>query len=214
MHYSHLLFDLDGTLTDPKLGITRSIQYALAQMGVDEPNLDNLIHFIGPPLHGAFMETYGFTSEEAWQAIEHYRERFREEGLYENFPYPGIHELLAELQATERKLYVVTSKPWIYANEILRHFELTGYFKAVYGSELDGTHSDKADLIGHVLETEQLAAETCLMIGDRKHDLIGARHNSVEAAGVCYGYGGRAELDAEAPAYVFETLEDLRAAFM
>ncbi|WP_313550453.1 HAD family hydrolase [Pseudomonas sp.] len=214
MPYANLLFDLDGTLTDPKLGITLSIQYALAQMGINEPDPDTLTHFIGPPLHSAFMASYGFDDAQAWQAVEHYRVRFKEKGLYENTPYPGIRETLVALKETGYSLYVVTSKPWVFANEIAYHFELTGYFKAIYGSELDGTRTDKGELIKHVLETEKLQPETCLMIGDRKHDLIGARRNGVDAAGVSYGYGGRAELEAEGPRFVFETLEALKEALV
>ncbi len=210
MQWTHVLFDLDGTLTDPKVGITRSIQYALAQMGIHEPDPDTLVHFIGPPLHGAFMSEYGFDEAEAWQAVEHYRVRFRAEGLYENVPYPGIHALLQALVECGLKLYMATSKPWVFANAIGRHFDMTGYFQAIYGSELDGVRTDKSELIGHLLATEGLRAEDCLMIGDRRHDLIGARANGVAAGGVLYGYGSREELEREAPAYLFESVADLQ----
>lgn len=207
---THVLFDLDGTLTDPRVGITHSIQYALAQLGIHEPDPDTLVHFIGPPLHAAFMTEYGFNEARAWEAVEHYRVRFRDKGLYENEPYPGVRDCLGALKAAGLKLYVATSKPWVFANEITRHFELTGYFEAIYGSELDGTRTDKGELIAHLLTTEGVPVDHALMVGDRRHDLIGARSNGLAAAGVLWGYGSRDELTAEAPAYLFDSMTALR----
>ncbi len=213
MHHQHILFDLDGTLTDPREGITRSVQHALAQLGIDEPDLQALEHFIGPPLLQCFMQTYAFDEATAWQAVHHYRERFREVGLYENRLFDGVDELLHLLGEQGRTLYIATSKPRVFAEQIARHFDFARHFAVIYGSELDGTRTDKVELIAHLLEQERLAADSALMIGDRKHDLIGARRNGLDAAAVGYGFGSREELQAEAPTYHFQTLDELRRAF-
>ncbi|MDP3979049.1 MAG: HAD family hydrolase [Pseudomonas sp.] len=213
MHYQNILFDLDGTLTDPREGITRSVQHALAKLGIDEPDLTALEHFIGPPLLQCFMHSYGFDEARAWQAVGHYRERFAEVGLYENRVFEGVTALLELLQAQRRTLYIATSKPRVFAVEIARHFDFARHFTLIYGSELDGTRTDKVELIGHLLAQENLDANNTLMIGDRKHDLIGARRNGLDAAAVGYGFGSFAELQAEAPTYHFQTLAELHRAF-
>ncbi|WP_028695824.1 HAD family hydrolase [Pseudomonas cremoricolorata] len=214
MHQQTILFDLDGTLTDPRLGITRSIQYALSKLGIDEPDLARLEHFIGPPLLQAFMHNYAFDEATAWQAVNFYRERFRVTGLYENQVYEGIPQLLGELVGQGRTLYVATSKPWEFAREIARHFAFDQHFKVIYGSELDGTRTNKVELIGHLLEQERLDPAQTLMIGDRKHDLMGAHRNGLQAAAVGYGFGSEEELRAEAPAFHFNSVAALHQAFL
>ena len=214
MHYRHILFDLDGTLTDPREGITRSVQYALGKLGIDEPDLAALEHFIGPPLLQCFMHSYHFDEATAWQAVNHYRERFKVTGLYENRVFDGVGALLQLLQEQGRTLYIATSKPTPFAVEIARHFGFAGHFRRIYGSELDGTRSDKVALLAHLLACEELAAQTTLMIGDRKHDLIGARRNGLDAAAVGYGFGSAEELRAEAPTYHFASLAELQRAFI
>lgn len=214
MHYQNILFDLDGTLTDPREGITRSVQHALAKLGIEEPDLQALEHFIGPPLLQCFMHSYGFDEATAWQAVSHYRERFREVGLYENLLFDGVGKLLQLLQNQQRTLYIATSKPTVFAEQIAQHFGFAKHFKVIYGSELDGTRTDKVELIAHLLQQEQLPAERTLMIGDRKHDLIGAKRNGLNAAAVGYGFGSFAELHAEAPTYHFHSLAELHRAFM
>jgi phosphoglycolate phosphatase len=213
MHYRNILFDLDGTLTDPREGITRSVQFALARLGIDEPDLRALEHFIGPPLLQCFMHSYELDEATAWQAVAHYRERFAEVGLYENRVFAGVDPLLQLLQAQGRRLYIATSKPTVFAEQIARHFDFARHFKLIYGSELDGTRTDKVELIRHLLEQEGLSAADCLMIGDRKHDLIGARRNGLDAAAVGYGFGSAEELRAEAPTYHFHSLAELHRAF-
>ena len=214
MQHSTILFDLDGTLTDPREGITRSVQYALAKLGIDEPDLTALEHFIGPPLLQCFMSTYALDEATGWQAVNYYRERFRVTGLCENQVFDGVEALLAALVAQGRTLYVATSKPTVFAEEIARHFGFDRYFKRIYGSELDGTRTNKVELLAHVLESERLAPHSTLMIGDRKHDLIGARRNGLQAVAVGYGFGSREELLGEAPDFHFETLEQMRRAFL
>ncbi|RJG12682.1 HAD family hydrolase [Pseudomonas cavernicola] len=213
MHYQNILFDLDGTLTDPREGITRSIQFALAKLGIDEADLHKLEHFIGPPLLQAFMQFYAFDEAKAWQAVGYYRERFQVTGLYENQVFAGVGELLALLQGQGRTLYIATSKPHIFAREIARHFDFAKYFKVIYGSELDGTRTNKVELIQNLLAQEQLEPAQTLMIGDRKHDLIGARSNGLDCAAVGYGFGSHEELLAEAPTYHYPTLAELQDAF-
>jgi len=214
MHHRNILFDLDGTLTDPRQGITRSIQYALAKLGIDEPDLRKLEHFIGPPLLQAFMQFYDFDEARAWQAVNFYRERFKVTGLYENEVFEGVIELLDTLQAQGRHLYIATSKPWEFAREIARHFDFARHFKVIYGSELDGTRTNKVELIAHLLAEEGLDPAQTLMIGDRKHDLIGAHSNGLECVAVGYGFGDRAELEAQTPTWHFDTLAELHQAFI
>lgn len=214
MHYQTVLFDLDGTLTDPREGITRSIQFALGKLGIDEPDLGKLEHFIGPPLLQAFMQFYGFDEAKAWDAVNFYRERFKVTGLYENRVFDGVKPLLDTLRDQGRQLYIATSKPWIFAREIARHFDFDQYFKVIYGSELDGNRTDKVELIAFLMAEEGLDPSTTLMIGDRKHDLIGAKRNGLDAAAVGYGFGSVEELSAEHPAYYFETLAELHQAFL
>ena len=208
MHYQTVLFDLDGTLTDPREGITRSIQFALSKLGIDEPDLTKLEHFIGPPLLQAFIQFYDFDEAKAWEAVNFYRERFKVTGLYENRVFEGVTPLLVTLSGQGRQLYIATSKPWVFARAIARHF------KVIYGSELDGTRTNKVELIAHLLAEEGLDPANTLMIGDRKHDLIGARSNGLDAAAVGYGFGSFEELNAETPAYHFETLAELHQAFL
>jgi phosphoglycolate phosphatase len=164
-----IYFDLDGTLTDPKPGITRSIQYALAKLGRDVPTEDELTWCIGPPLHASLKKLLG-TDDLADKALLLYRERFVEIGLFENVVYPGVEETLSAVASSGRRLFVATSKPGIYAERIIDHFKLTAYFERVFGSELDGTRSDKTDLLGYALRTTGVDPSQAVMIGDRSHE--------------------------------------------
>jgi phosphoglycolate phosphatase len=186
-------FDLDGTLTDPKPGITRCIQYALHGLGFPAPHADDLVWCIGPPLQ-ASMKTFVGTDELAHRAVELYRERFRDVGLYENEVYDGIGKTLSDVAASGRRLFVATSKPKVYADRIIEHFGLSRHFERVFGSELDGTRTDKAELLSYALTEAKADPARAIMIGDRSHDVIGARKNGMKAIGVLYGYGSLAEL--------------------
>lgn len=188
-----IYFDLDGTLTDPKPGITGSIQYALKKLGQPIPSQDELTWCIGPPLHASLKRLVG-TDELADQALLLYRERFSEVGLFENTPYQGIHDTLASLAATTPRMFVATSKPAVYATRIVDHFGLKPYFERVFGSELDGTRVDKRDLLRYALDEARVDPASAIMIGDRSHDVVGARTNGMTAIGVLYGYGSEAEL--------------------
>jgi phosphoglycolate phosphatase len=188
-----IYFDLDGTLTDPKPGITGSIQYALKKLGKSVPSQDELTWCIGPPLHASLKALTG-TDALADQALLLYRERFSEVGLFENSPYPGIHDTLAAIAASGARLFVATSKPAVYASRIVDHFGLKPYFERVFGSELDGTRVDKRDLLRYALAEAEVDPRQAIMIGDRSHDVVGARTNGMTAIGVLYGYGSEAEL--------------------
>jgi len=190
---SAIFIDLDGTLTDPKPGITRSIQYALGKLDRPIPLADELTWCIGPPLRGSLKQLLG-TDELADRAVTLYRERFSDIGLFENEVYPGIEDTLSTLARSGQRLFVATSKAHIYAERIIDHFKLRGYFERVFGAELDGTHSDKTDLLGHALQSMAIDRAQAVMIGDRSFDMVGARNNGMTAVGVLYGYGSEAEL--------------------
>jgi phosphoglycolate phosphatase len=188
-----ICFDLDGTLSDPKLGITRSIQHALRGLGRPVPTADDLTWCIGPPLLGSFKKLLG-SRKEAENALLLYRERFTETGIYENELYPGIAAALSGLKSSGRRMLVTTSKPKAFADRIIEHFGLSPYFEAIYGSEFDGTRSDKSELLGWVVAQERLSPAKTVMVGDRSHDVAGGRKNRMATLGVLYGYGTMAEL--------------------
>ncbi len=187
------LFDLDGTLTDPKAGITRSIQYALDKLGRRVPEPDELTWMIGPPIFTGFAELLGGT-EDVQDAVRLYRERYSDVGLFENEVYAGIPALLQDLREKDVRLYVATAKLQAFALRILDHFDLSRFFDRIYGSELDNRNADKRDLIRHILEQERFDPAGAAMIGDRKHDAIGAKANGLASIGVTWGYGSRQEL--------------------
>ena len=187
-----IFFDLDGTLTDPRKGIVRSIRYALDCLGIEHPSDDDLTWCIGPPLLDSFNEIVG--ENLAPKALEHYRERFSDCGWKENKPYPEIAEVLRQLAESDATMYVATSKPLVFADRIIEHFELDPFFCRVFGSELDGTRSNKGDLLRYAL-SEVGTTVRATMVGDRKHDIIGARVNQIKSIGVTYGYGTQRELE-------------------
>jgi phosphoglycolate phosphatase len=190
---STVFFDLDGTLTDPKIGITRSIRHALIELGVHAPSEDELTWCIGPPLLPSLKILTG-TDEQAELALTLYRQRFSEIGIYENGVYPDILDVLATLQASGRRLFVASSKPAVYVDRIVDHFGMRPYFEHAFGSELDGTRTDKTELLTYALRETGIDPASAVMIGDRRHDIIGARNNRMTGIGVTYGYGSREEL--------------------
>jgi phosphoglycolate phosphatase len=189
------LFDLDGTLTDPREGITRSIAYALERMGIAPPPLEELVFAIGPPLRASLARLIGTDSPAAVErAIALYRERFAEVGLFENRPYDGIAATLEALRARGVRLMVATSKPTVYAARIVERFGLAAHFDEVHGCELDGTREDKRDLLAHVIPRHGVDARRAVMIGDRGADMRAARHHGLHAVGALWGYGSEDEL--------------------
>lgn len=205
MLYSHIVFDLDGTLTDPKVGITEAIKFALNKMGEKIPPESVLEDFIGPPLFDSFIEKCGLSPGKAMKAVAYYRQYYSRQGLYENHPYPGVESVLKALKSKNVQLYVATSKPEVYAKKILKHFGLSHYFDRIAGATLDGTITRKEEVLDFLSEQCGLdAADSVLMVGDRKFDIEGARHAGFDAAGVLYGYGSREELESCEPEHLLE----------
>ena len=195
MKKQYILFDLDGTLTDPAEGITKSVQYALKHFGIEEEDLEKLQPFIGPPLVESFMDFYGFSEEQAHEAVTYYREYFKPKGIFENEVYKGIPELLEELTQAGKTLILATSKPVVFAEQILEHFDLRQYFEFIGGSDIEQTRAKKSEILQYILEECQLVDLTELvMVGDRKHDIIGAKQFGIDTVGVLYGYGSEEEL--------------------
>ena len=211
MDKKYILFDLDGTLTDPKVGITRSVQHALRYYGIEEPDLDKLCPFIGPPLTDSFQELYGFSLPQAKEVIEKYREYFSVTGIFENEVYPGIPEMLGMLKEKGFTLAVATSKPEEYSIRILEHFGLDPYFALVGGADMTETRVKKGEIIAYTLDRLGVNSKETpvMMVGDRKHDVIGAKENGIPCVGVLFGYGSREELlEAGADALV-ESVKEL-----
>lgn len=205
----YIFFDLDGTLTDPKEGITNSVAYSLEYFGIYIENKDTLCKFIGPPLKHSYMSFYGFDSEKADLAVAKYREYFAPKGLFENRVYEGIPELLQSLKNKGYKLAVATSKPYVYSVPILKHFDLYKYFDFVSGSELDGRRTDKSEVIKYALDNLNLKNDEVVMIGDREHDIIGAVKNEIKSIGVLWGYGGRDEFEKSGADYIADNISDI-----
>lgn len=211
MRYAVIFFDLDGTLTDPSEGITRSVQYALSKFGISAAT-DQLRPFIGPPLHRSFMNAYDFDDAKAWLAVEYYREYFAVTGIFENRVFDGVPELLARLRAAGAALCVVTSKPAVYARQIVTHFGLDACFDAVVGPDLDLANAEKAVLIRQAMDAcTGRPASQFVMVGDREHDVIGACANGIDSIGVTYGIGSSEELTAAGATRVVDTLGELEA---
>lgn len=211
MNKDYILFDLDGTLTDPKEGITKSVQYALRHFDIEVNHLDELCCFIGPPLKDSFMEYYGFSEKQAREAIDIYREYFSGKGLYENKAYDGVAEVLQSFLAAGKKLYVASSKPEIFVRKILKHFELDSFFLFMGGADMEETRVKKADVIRYVLKECGIRdLDKTVMIGDRKHDVLGAKETGIASVGVLYGYGSRQELKEAGADVLAETIFDLQ----
>jgi len=215
MGYKYILFDLDGTLTEPKEGIVNSINYALEFFGVKVDDVDSLSKYIGPPLIDTFRDGFGFEEEKAYQAIDKYREFFSEKGIFQNKVYDGIVDLLKNLSDSGKKLFLATSKPSIYANKILKHFDLSRYITFVSGSELDGTRNNKNEVIEYALKEVQvmqngtLNKDEVIMVGDRKYDIYGAIDMQIKSVGVLYGYGTYDELKKAGADYIIDTVSNL-----
>ena len=212
MKYKYCLFDLDGTLTDPAIGITNSVMYALEKFDIHVEDRSELYPFIGPPLDYSFKTFYGFSDEQAVQAIKYYRENFSVTGLYENKVYDGVPEMLETLQKKGVKIALATSKPYEFSIKILKHFDLYKYFDFFGAATMDGSISKKADVISHLLD--EMGAESkdeILMVGDRYHDIEGAKANDLKSAGVLWGYGSKEELQNAGAEYILsEPLEILQ----
>ena len=210
MKFNTLLFDLDGTLTDPMMGITNSVMYALKKYGIDETDRQKLCKFIGPPLSESFEKYYGLSKEQATEAVEFYREYFAPKGLFENAVIEGTEQMLDALKSSGAKMVLATSKPIIFANKILAHFDLDKYFDVTVGSNLDGTLGTKSEVIAEALKLAKVTDRTtAAMIGDRKHDIIGAKENGITPIGVTFGYGSFDELKTAGAEYILDSMKEL-----
>lgn len=216
--FHYILFDLDGTLTDPGLGITSSVQYALRALGIEEPSLDRLDPFIGPPLSDSFREFYGLDEKQIDTAVAKYRERFRDRGIYENEIYPGIAQMLAQLKADGKSLSIASSKPTEFVERILDYFEIRAYFDHIVGSNMDGTRGRKEEVVEEALRRMALPGMTpaqkkavVAMVGDRRFDIEGAKEHGLTSVGVSFGYAPEGELEQAGADFIVDTVEELCA---
>lgn len=208
--FKYILFDLDGTLTDAAPGITNSIKYALNKFGISAPDEHKLRACLGPPLITSFTEFFGLTEEDALKGVEYYREYFRPYGIFENEVYTGIPQLLKKLKEQGKTLIVATSKPEPFAVQIIEHFKMDKYFDFIAGSNLDNTRSKKADVIRYALDSVNISdCSAAVMIGDRKHDIIGAKETGLRSIGVLYGYAAVNELEQAGADFIAKTPEDV-----
>lgn len=213
--YKVILFDLDGTLSDPKVGITKSVQYALQEMNIIEPDIDKLDCFIGPPIQVSFPEYYNFDEVQTLKAIDLYREIYKEKGMFENELYSDIPLLLESLKEQGLTLVVATSKLTIFAEQILKYFNIDQYFQLIVGSNLDGTRISKTEIIQYILKKyKEHNLSNFIMIGDRKYDIIGANNTKIDSIGVTYGYGSYEELSQSNPTYIAQNVNQLKDILM
>ncbi|MGQ7448650.1 HAD family hydrolase [Streptococcus suis] len=208
--YQTILCDLDGTLTDSGQGILNSVAYALEKMGIEELDTANLNRFIGPPLYESFSRFYQLSPEDTQSAVDAFRVYFKEKGMFENQLYPGIIPLLEELRTAGKTLVIATSKPEIFAKQILEHFGIAHYFDVIAGASLDSSRISKADVIGYAINQLEAFPKHAVMIGDREHDMEGARMHQLPAIGVLYGYGSKQEFEKAGATMIVETVQDLK----
>ncbi len=209
-----VLFDLDGTVVDSGPGITNSVIYALKKYGREVKDPSEVYYFIGPPLHESFQRALGCSREEAMEAVALYREYYNDRGIYECLVYPGVEALIKSLYEAGRNVVLATSKPEFYAKQILEHFHLSRYFTAAAGANMDGTRTKKAEVIRYALEMCGGEAGSAIIIGDREHDILGARAAGIKSCGILWGYGSRRELTAAGADYILEKPEEVRELLM
>ena len=208
----YIFFDLDGTLTDPAEGITNSVMYALRHFGIHVTDRRELYPFIGPPLSDSYAKYYGFTAEQSEKGVNLFREYFQDKGIFENMPYPGMLELLAELHQLGCKLVVTSSKPQLFVERILAHFDMAKYFHAVCGATMDEKTSMKPIIIRNALDIcPEAGADNTIVVGDHALDVIGAHENGLPACAVLYGYGADEEIATAKPEYTAHTVADVRS---
>lgn len=208
--FEYILFDLDGTITDPGEGITNSVAYSLKSYGIYVEDKSQLYPFIGPPLYASYMKYYGFSKDRALEAVERYREYYSEKGVFECTLYAGIKELMQKLSSSGKKVIIATSKPEYFAKMILEHFGLTDYIALVSGATLDSHRVEKADIIKFAFDALGITEpEKAVMIGDREFDILGAKANGISSVGVTYGYGSEQELQNAGADFICQGVEDI-----
>lgn len=208
--YQYVLFDLDGTLTNPEIGITNCVMYALEKFHIQVEDRKVLYPFIGPPLTYSFQTYYGFSEEESELAVKYYRERFSVKGLYENEVYDGVENMLQELKQSGKIIVLATSKPEEYAIEILKHFDLYKYFDSIAGATMDGSRGEKADVIRYALEIAGIDdSSKAIMVGDRNYDILGAKEHGLDSIGVLFGFGDYEELTNAGATHIVKTVQEI-----
>lgn len=210
--FQTVIFDLDGTLTDPAKGITNSFKHSLKSFGGQIPSYKELCTFIGPPLKDTFRQHFNYDDEKTNEAVKRYREYFTRKGLFENKVYKEIPEVLEVLNMLGKKCYVATSKPEAYSVRILDHFGLAKYFRRICGSNLDESRSNKDEVIAYTLDAAKISDDeksTVLMVGDRMHDILGAKRNGIQSCGVLYGYGSKEELEEAGADYIAKNVSEV-----
>lgn len=211
INMKYILFDLDGTITEPKEGITKGMRYALNYLGIKDVSLESLEKYIGPPLSETFEIGFGFDKKKTDEAIKKYREYFSEIGIFENALYDGVKEMFSELKQDGKVLIIATSKPQVFAKRIVEHFDVDKYLTFVAGSELDGSRNSKAEVIDYALKKNNITdINDVIMVGDRKHDIIGAKKNNMKSIGVTFGYGSREELKEAGADYIVDNINELK----
>lgn len=205
----YILFDLDGTVTNSQNGIKNSVEYALKYFNIEVEDRDDLNKYIGPPLRQSFMKYAGLSEEEAGIGMIKYREYYEPYGIFENELYEGITDVFNELKRKNKKIILATSKPWIYAEIILEHFDIKKYFDFVAGSELNGVRTDKSEVIKFAVNRFNIDTDRAIMIGDRKHDIIGGTKNQLKTIGVLYGFGSKAELENAGACYIAKDVKNI-----
>ncbi len=212
--YEYILLDLDGTVSDPMVGICTSVQYGLHKMGIEVPDIKVLTPFIGPPLRDSFRNYYNIPEEDIEKVVAYYRERFSTVGLFENDLYPGMEEMLRDLKNSGKHLALASSKPRVFVEQILDHFHISEYFEVIMGSELDGTRENKIEIIEECLrlfsKDTPVEKEKCVMVGDRKYDIEAAVKVGLPNIGVTYGYGSREELETAGAGRICESVQELK----
>lgn len=208
--YDIILFDLDGTLTKSEIGIANGITYALSKLDMVFKNQDEIKKFIGPPLAMSFTTYFGFTEEKTKEAVRYYQEYMREKGIYEAPLYNGIEEMLELLKQKEKRMFVATSKAEVFAKQIISHLQVEHFFEGIAGSNLDGTGTDKAEVITSLLDKYAVSDRSkVVMVGDRKYDIHGAQKTNIDSVGVLYGYGDKEELLLAGATHMIKTPMDL-----
>ena len=206
----YILFDLDGTLTDPGEGITNSVAYALEKYGISVEDKTTLNPFIGPPLHESFQKYFNFSTLQSFDAVTKYREYYHDRGIFENRVYDGILDMLSHLKKAGKTVIMATSKPTVFAKRIAEHYGFDQYFDIIVGSELDGRRVDKAEVVKEALiQAGEPEKKSCIMVGDRLHDVLGAKKNGLLSIGVSYGYGGFEELKEAGADFIVDSVGEL-----
>ncbi|MCR5430633.1 MAG: HAD hydrolase-like protein [Eubacterium sp.] len=209
MKYKYVIFDLDGTLSDSKEGITKSVQYALEKVGIIEENLEDLEHFVGPPMVEQYIKTYGMSKDKAFETLGYYRERYTPIGIYETKTYPGVLETLIALKYNGIKIGMATSKPEEMAIEVAKFLKIEEYFDIICGADLKGPRQSKADVLNKLFEKSDFDKNESVLIGDTHYDIEGANKVGIDSIGIGWGMGTKAEMISEGAKEVIDTHEEL-----